>query len=334
MRIAVIGAGAIGGSLGALLARSGQDIVLVGRPENVAAIRSGGLHVDGFRGDFTAHVDAQETLDRRPDLVLLAVKTQDVIPALRQNASVLDGVPLVTLQNGLRSDELAASVLTPAQLVSGVVVMSATYLTPGQVTLIDEGNLVIGRPFGPNDDALQRIADVLGKAVNTRISDNIRGAHWTKLMINLNNALPAMTNLSVSEAIADDRLSRLAVALIREGLQVADRAGVRLETLPGIRVSSLRLLSKMPIGLAAGRFAAANRRLWSGQVNLGSTLQSIRRGRPTEIDYLNGEIVKQGADVGVPAPLNAKVAAMVHNVEHTGRFYSVTEAMKEIGSLD
>ncbi len=320
MKIAVIGSGAIGSTLGALLARSGEGVSLIGRPAHVAAIRHDGLHVDGCLGEFTIQVEAAETLDFRPDLVLLTVKTQDVIAAVQDNLPYLTDVPLVTLQNGVRSDELVASLLPRDQLLSAVVRVTATYLTPGTVTILEQGMLVVGRPVGPRDTRVNEVGRALNRAIPTHVSDNIQGAHWLKLMVNLNNALPALTNRSVRQVSADPYLSRLGVGLIREGLRVTDRAGIRLESLPQMPVGLIRLVGRLPIGLAAGMFAAMARRAEANGPLLGSTLQSIRRGRPTEIDYLNGEVVQLGKQVGVPTPLNAKIVGLVHHVEETGQF--------------
>ena len=333
MRIAVIGAGAIGSSVGALLAHTGEDVTLIGRPAHVMAIRESGLRVDGYLGEFTPRVDAAESLEFSPDLALLAVKTQDVTSAVSINAAQLADVPIVTLQNGVRSDELVAQILPRSQIMSVVVVMSATYLTPGRVTLIDRGDLLIGRPFGPNDAQVQEVARTLDKAVPTQVIEDITGAHWTKLMINLNNALPAVTNLPIGEAYSDPRLSRLAVRLIREGLQVTDKADIRLESLPDVKVSSLRRLGQVPLGIAARRFAATARKWEDLQPNYGSTLQSIRRGRPTEIDYLNGEIVGLGGQIGVPTPLNAKIVELVHRVERSGQFLTVDAVIRKCGDF-
>src|SRR5574337_331236 len=190
LRIAIIGAGAIGSALGTLLARDGQDVTLIGRPAHVAAIRRDGLRVDGYLGEFTVQVKAAETLDFRPDLALLSVKTQDVLAAVRDNLTYLTGVPLVTLQNGVRSDELAASLLPRSQLLSAVVRVAATYLTPGRVTtILEQGVLVVGRPAGPRDAQVNEVAHGLNRVVPTHVSDNIQGAHWLKLIVNLNNAL-------------------------------------------------------------------------------------------------------------------------------------------------
>jgi 2-dehydropantoate 2-reductase len=327
-RIAVIGAGAIGSTIGALLSRAGQDVFLIGRPEQVAAICKDGLQLDGALGRFTVQVPVAEQLDFRPDLALLTVKTQDVVPAVQASLSFLTDVPLVTLQNGLRSDDLVAGILPPHQIVSAVVSIIATYLTPGTVTIISPGSLVIGHPFAAPEPLLPMVAEVLNHAIPTQVSSNIRGAHWLKLLVNVNNALPAITNFTVQEVYADPYLSRLVVRLLREGLAVVKGAGIKLESLPDVSVGLIRLLGRLPIKLAARLTAAKVRRTVSTLPVLGSTLQSLRRHRLTEIDYLNGEIVRLGTEVGVPTPLNAIVVEMVHRVEKQGRFLRV-KAIRE-----
>ncbi len=334
MRIAIIGAGAIGSALGALLTQNGQEVVLIGRAASVDAIRQNGLQVDGCRGAFTVHVEAAERLDFRPDLVLLTVKTQDVTTAVRDNLIYLTDVPLVTLQNGVRSDQFVAALLPPSQILSAVVRLAATYLTPGRVTLLERGALVVGRPRGPRDAQVEKVASVLNKAVPTRISDNIQGAHWLKLIVNLNNALPALTNNPMSQVFTDPYLRCLSVGLMREGFRVIDRAGIRLESLPGIPATLFRLLAWLPEGLAARLIGGMAHRVDAYGPVLGSTLQSMRRGRPTEIDYLNGEVVQLGRQVGVPTALNAHVVELVHRVEQTGQFLSADAIRHEMKGME
>lgn len=325
IRIAVIGAGAIGSALGALLYRAGHDIVLIARPAHVAAIRQNGLRVDGEMGDFTAPVEATESLNFRPDLALLTVKTHDVVAAVKANLAFLSDVPVVTFQNGVRGDELAAGLLSRGQILSAVVLMHVTYLTPGKVTAVYLGKLMLGRPFGPRDRQLEGVAQILNQAVPTRVTGNIQGAHWLKLIVNLNNALPAITNYTMSQVYEDECLRDLAVGLMREGLRVINRSNIRLESLPGFPVWLTKVMSWMPPGIA-GRVAAMKvRRLTTQWPLLGSTLQSIQRGRPTEIDYLNGEIVELGKTYGEATPLNTKMVVLVRQVERTGQFLSAEE---------
>jgi 2-dehydropantoate 2-reductase len=325
MRIAVLGAGAIGSAAGALLSRAGEDVTLVGRHDHVQAIRDAGLRVDGTLGTFLATVRAEEELDARPDLVLLAVKTQDVEVAVRESRRFLDGLPFVTLQNGVRSDAIVARLLPSEGLLSAVVLVTATYLMSGTVTIVDRGHLVLGRPNGPRDPLVSQVAKVLDSAIPTTVSDNLLGAHWLKLIMNLTNALPALTNLSLREVAADPYLMRLAIDLMREGRRAVDRAGIALESLPGVSTRMVRLVTRFPRSWAARLFASRAGSLGGQWPVLGSTLQSLRRGRATEIDYLNGEVVALGRRVGVPTPFNEKVIELVHEVEAGSRFFSSAE---------
>ncbi len=321
MRVAIIGAGAIGSSVGALLARAGHEVTLVGRPEQVAAVRVGGIQVDGPGGSFTVPVAAEVTLQVRPDLALLTVKTQDVAAAIRAHRAFLEDVPLVTMQNGVQSDAIAAELLPPENLLSSVVQVTATYLAPGRVTLLDRGQLVLGRPRGPHDVLVDQVAGTLRGAVPVSVSDNLEGAHWLKLIMNLNNAIPALTNLPLREVTRDPFLRHLAVRLMREGMRVANKQGVVLESLGGVPVGTVRLLTRLPTPLASRLFASRAGNLGDGWPILGSTLQSLRRGRPTEIDFLNGEIVRRGRGLGIPTPANEMAVRLVHDIEKTGRFF-------------
>ena len=325
MRIAVIGAGAVGSVLGSLLWRAGEDVVLVGRAAHVAAIRAAGLSVEGVLGGFNATPHAEERLSARPDLALLAVKTQDVEAALRENAAMLEDVPVVVLQNGLRAEEIAARVVPGRQLVSAIVALQAEYLAPGHVLLMQAEGLLIGRPDGRNDAAVEQVRAALGKAVPTSVTANIRGARWTKLIVNLNNVLPALCDASFKQVYKDPFLRSLAIGLMREGLAVAKHAGVRLESIPGTSLSLVRLIAMLPRALAGAAGARRAAKLETQWPLRGSTWQSVARGRPTEIEYLNGEIVRTGRELNVPTPLNELVMRLLQKVVVEGRHLAARE---------
>ncbi|HUX11933.1 MAG TPA: 2-dehydropantoate 2-reductase [Spirochaetia bacterium] len=335
--IAVVGAGAIGGSVGALLHRAGHRVTLTGRPEQVHAIRKDGLLIRGALGEFSAHLDVAERLTERPEFALIAVKTQDLASAISENRASLTDVPVVTMQNGVRADDIAAQYLSGSNIVSAVVLLAASYLTPGTISIQSRGSFVIGHPFKTDRPIVPTLRPVLDSAIPTRATANIRGAHWLKLILNLNNALPAVTNLPLPEIFAFEPLRRLGVLLIREGARVIRRAGIKLDPLPQTPVALIRLVTMLPAGLA-GRVAAA--RIRKSALNpdaadplLGSTLQSLRRGRPTEIDYLNGEIVRLGRDIGLPTPLNGFLVRIVHEIESTGEFWSAEKLAGVVDAL-
>lgn len=329
-RIGILGAGAIGSVLGAFLRRAGEDVTLIGRPGHLEAIRRDGLQVDGVLGSFTSEVATSERLDFTPDYTFLAVKSQDVSEALRENQTYLKDTTLVTFQNGVRGDELAAEFVPRGQIVSAVVNISASYLEPGKVTVVFPGSLVIGRPFGENGPDLNPLAGILNQAAPTRVSSNVMGAHWLKLIFNLNNAFPALLDMPLHEIYEDAYLRELAARVMQEGLRATRRAGIRLASLPEASVGLFRILGILPPRLAGWLVASSLRRIQSEWPQLGSTLQSLRRGRPTEVDYLNGEIVRLGERTGGRTPLNAAVVRMVHQVEKTRTYLSSGEIRAEV----
>jgi len=221
MKIAIIGAGAIGSVLGGLLALAGLDVTLIGRQPHVGAINQNGLALDGVLGSFVVRVRAREQLDFVPDLAILAVKTQNLAVATLENTPFIQDATVLTLQNGMRADQMVADLLGGEHLYSAVVLFGATFLEPGKVTYAMAGQLVIGKAFGtPDPQTLQKLAVTLGQAIPTHATTNISGAHWTKLIINENNALPAITGLSLQEVNTLPELRTLSVLLMKETLTV------------------------------------------------------------------------------------------------------------------
>ena len=331
-RIAILGAGAIGSALGACLSRAGQDVTLIGRPAHMDAVRRDGLRVDGRTGPFTARPSTAAALEFQPDYAFLTVKTQDVMRIVGANLPFLRSAALVTFQNGVRSDELVAGMLPRAHIASAVVNISATYLEPGAVTIVYPGTLLIGHPFAEGQVPLEALQRVLAQAARTTITQNVRGAHWLKLLFNLNNAFPALTNTSLHELYARRAMRELAARVIREGLRTVQAAGIRLESLPEVSVDIFRLVGLLPVPLAGLLVAARARRVQGQWPLLGSTLQSLLRGRPTEIEYLNGEIVRLAATLHRPAPLNAMLIELVHEAERTKRFLTLDEVERRMTS--
>jgi len=348
--IVVVGAGAIGGMLAARLAAQGVRVALVGREAQVEAIRREGLRLRepaGFVRRFpvpaTASV-AEALAGEPPSLVALAVKTQDLAPVCRELAPLLaslPGVPVITLQNGVQADALAGAVLGRERIVGAVVMCAASALEPGQVEVQFPGWLVVGEPFGRVRRRTRQVAEVLGAAVPTYVTENLVGVRWSKLISNLNNGLCAATGLLMGELLEHPAGRVLPVRVMKEGYAVARAAGVRLDhglyglggraLAGGWRTAAIAVLQStmtlvlawLPERVATSVLVAAGR---SGLGRLpvrGSTWQSLARGRPSEIDFLNGEIVRRGEALGVPVPYNRRVVETVHEVERTRRFVPV-----------
>ena len=333
MRIAVIGAGAVGGTLAALLDRAGHDVEVTARGESLVAIKADGLRLDGGWGEHTARVEAHESLAwigaPAPDFAILATKAQDAAAALRANREVLGTAPLLVAQNGLGGLEVARSVLPGSPLLGGLALFAASYLEPGRVTVTAPLPLIVGAAAGASDEVLERIAEVLRGALPIEITKDIVGAQWTKLLINHVNALPAITGLSVQEVIADPGLRTIMTASMRETVRVARRLGIHFGKVQGVNGRILGAIGSAP--LAFGAWFPRTLRSRMGTVpNPGSTLQSIKRGQLTEIDFLNGAVVAAAKDGGVPAPINEQIVDLVHEVERAGAFLTSAEVIARV----
>lgn len=329
MRVAVIGAGAVGGLLAALLDRAGDDVEVTARGEHLAAMTANGLVLEGGYGSHIAHLAAGETLRSRPDLAILTTKGQDADPALRANAAVLEGVPLLVVQNGLGGIRVAADILPESPLVGGLALFATSYLSPGRVTVTAALPIVLGGAPGTDARIVERFASLLRDVLPVETVDDLEGAQWTKLLINHVNALPAITGLSVQQTVADPILRRVLAASLRETVRVAHRIGIRFAGLHGIPGWVLPWLGRGPLALAALLPRVLANRM--GDVpNPGSTLQSIRRGQLTEIDFLNGAVVRVAREHGLPAPLNAALVGLVHEVERTGVFLTPADVARRV----
>lgn len=333
MRVAVIGAGAVGGTLAALLDRAGHDVEVTARGDNLAAIKQHGLRLDGGWGEHTAHVEAHETLAwigaPEPDFAILATKAQDAAAALRANREVLGTVPLLVAQNGLGGLEVARSVLPESPLLGGLALFAASYLEPGRVTVTAALPLIVGAALGTPDAVFERVVGVLEQAIPIEVTHDIVGAQWTKLLINHVNALPAITGLSVQQVIADPGLRQVMTASMRETVRVARRLGVRFGKVQGVNGRVLGAIGSAPLAFGAWFPKTLGSRMGSVP-NPGSTLQSIRRGQLTEIDFLNGAVVAAAKQGGVEAPINEQIVALVHEVEHTGAFLTPQEVVERV----
>ncbi len=316
--------------MAAYLADKGVDVALAAREKDIAAIKANGLKISGVRGEKTVKVNAVEKLEPGADLVVLSVKTQDITPAVELNLPALKDPYVLTVQNGVRAEEMLAGIIDRGRIISSVVLFGSTYLEPGCVVHNFEGGWALGRAFAPEDDGLKSAAAVLSTAFTVHPTPNIMGMKWLKLFLNMNNCLPALTGLSMQETFASVDLCRISIRLLGEALTVVGQAGIKLTSLPDFPKERIKGLTEMPLEEASRIFSQMMTNL-SREPLYGSILQSIKRGKPSEIDYFNGEVVRLGDEIGTPAPLNRRLVEMVHKVEQGGGFLSPQEIISEVG---
>jgi 2-dehydropantoate 2-reductase len=298
-RIAVVGAGAVGGYFGGMFARAGAPTVFVGRRHFADAVNSRGLVLDKSEGQERMRVRATTEMSAVRDcsLILFCVKANDtqetanrMAPFLRPDATV------VCLQNGVdNADQVraAASVV----VLSAAVYVAVSMPEPGRVKHLARGDLIIGPP----SERTTQVANLfISAGMSCRISDNIEGELWLKLLCNCAlNAISALGHARYGQIAQNSDAKLLMQQIVDEVLAVAHGGGV---VLPGIRDRESGMAAAMEI---ATQMAGA----------LSSTAQDLDRGRPTEIDALNGCIARLGAKLGVPTPVNHALFTLVKLAE-------------------
>ena len=294
LKIAVMGAGAVGCYYGGMLARAGHDVVLIARPQHVQAIASAGLRLQ--TQTFDAQVHLQASLDasavQGADVVLFCVKSSDTEAAGRLMQPYLRADALVMcLQNGVDNADRLRAVL-PRHTVSAAVVYVATEMAgPGHVKHHGRGDLVVE----PSAVATGVVQALVAAGVPTEVSNNVRGALWAKLVLNCAyNAVSAIAQLPYGKTVAGVGMQDVMRDVVAECLSVAKADGVQVAGDVSAAVANL-----------AGSMPSQS----------SSTAQDLARGKPTEIDYLNGFIVQRGAALGIATPANRVLWALVKLLE-------------------
>lgn len=327
MKVAVIGAGAVGGTIAALLHRAGHEVEVTARGEHLAAIADRGIRLSGAWGEHVAHVTASERLQGAPDIVFVTTKAHDAAAAVSDAGDLLDGIPVVIVQNGLGGMSVASTANPRARVVGALALFAASYLSPGDVAVTATGSVYLGADAG---GAAILAESVLGNVLPVVVTPDFAGALWTKLVVNQINALPAITGMSAQAVIADPGLRRIMTDGMQETVRVALATGVRFAPLQGLSHPILITFGRVPLAVAQLLPLLFARRM--GAVpNPGSTLQSIRRGQRTEVDYLNGAVVEAARAAGRAAPVNSALVALVHEVEARGRFLAPAEVFARTG---
>jgi 2-dehydropantoate 2-reductase len=308
-RVAVLGAGAVGSYFGGMLARAGVEVTLIGRPAHVEAIRRDGLLLDTttFRERVRVNASTDPADVANADVVLFCVKMTDTEITSRSLAPLLaPGAVVVSLQNGVDNvDRIRAA--SSIDAIPAVVYIAVALPEPGHVKHSARGELVIGELNGKLNrernatetpsERCQRVAELFkGASVPCRISDDIEADLWSKFVVNCaGNAVAAIAQTTYGEAAREPHSREVMARLIEETVAVARASGVRLPDTDFVQ-TGLKFLESM--------------------VNAtSSTAMDIARGKPTEIDSLNGLVVRRGAELGIATPVSFTVHALVKLLE-------------------
>ncbi|MGI5918452.1 MAG: ketopantoate reductase family protein [Christensenellales bacterium] len=319
--VAVIGAGAIGGITAAYLTRAGFDVELVCKHADRAAEISGrGVHITGVRGDIVMPVKAVaeiEQLSGKKNALLIVTKAYDMPDAARRALPFLKPDSfVVSMQNGICAEALA-EVVGAERAVGCVVGWGAEMLPDGCIHMKSEGEFVIGG-YLPDKD-VKPLKAVLDHMVPTRISDNIVADLYSKMIINsCITSTGVLSGLYLGQILRMRKARRIFIAIIREALAVAEAMNIRVPPYGG-RLDYYSLMR------GTGAFADFKRHVLIRLIGFkyrrfkSSTLQALKRGKPTEVDYFNGFIARKGAELGVDTPVNSRITQMVKEIESKAR---------------
>lgn len=301
-KVAVVGAGAVGGYFGGMLARAGARVVMIGRPAFVEAVKKNGLLLDTLQFQESVRVEAAAEIEaaRGADVVLFCVKTTDTAATARALAPLLAREAIVaSLQNGVDNAEQIRAA-SGVEALGAVVYVAASVPAPGQVKHVGRGDLVAG----PRHANTERFAGLFERAgVPCRITDNIEGELWTKLIWNCAlNAVSALGHAKYGQIAASEDARKVVETAVREVLAVARAANIRP---PGLEDPNVAVAGALKI---ATQMTEA----------FSSTGQDMMRGKRTEIDSLNGYISRRGAELGVATPVNHALYALVKLAEGRG----------------
>ncbi len=293
MKIAVMGAGAVGCYYGGMLARSDHEVILIGRTRHVEAVRRDGLLMDtqSFREYVPIPASTEACAVKGAKLVLCCVKSTDSEISAAAMAPHLDADAFVlSLQNGVDNVERLQAHLN-GPVAPAVVYVATEMAGPGHLKHHGRGELVIGSMA-----ASYGLAKIFADAgVPVEISDNVTGALWAKLILNCAyNALSAITQLPYGRLVQGSGVEQLMRDVVQEGLSVAQAEGV---TVPGEIWEAVQGIARtMPN-------------------QLSSTAQDLARGKHSEIDYINGHILRQGAARGIATPINRTLHTLIKLIE-------------------
>jgi 2-dehydropantoate 2-reductase len=326
--IAVLGAGAIGCWIGGRLAAGGADVTLIGRARLMEELR-GGLRVTQTGGpntsvSVTTSTDVAVAAGAR--LVLVTVKSAQTAEAGAQLARVLPpDAAVVSLQNGVRNADVLRGALPRQRVLAAMVPFNVARLGPGEYHRGTSGRLMI------DDDpaAAPLLAACIAAALPIELRRDMPAVQWAKLLMNLNNAVNALSGQPLAAELAQRAFRRCLAEAQREALAVLAAAGVplaRLTAIPPRWLPPLLTLPDLVFSRLAGRVVAVDPRARS------SMWDDLNAGRPTEIDYLQGEIVALAERIGRSAPINRALIDLIRAAEAGGkRNYTASELTTALG---
>ena len=302
MKIAIIGPGAMGCLFAAHLAKKNEVGLFDKSSKRAQVISKQGIKVEGISGKWSAKVDATVDLKKIEgcEVILICVKSYDTKDAISKiKDSINDSAIVITLQNGVGNIEVIGELIGQQRVVGGVTNLGATLLGDGYIRHAGKGETVLGRIDGKIPAEMRGIRETFNKAkLETRISRDIKGLLWSKLIVNVGiNALTAITRLNNGRLVEFDGVRQIMSKAVAEAVRVAKR-------------KRIKLLYDDPLTKVEAVCEATSS-------NVASMLQDVLKKKKTEINFINGVIVREGQSLGIPTPVNSILVDLVKTIEKT-----------------
>ncbi|MEX2476686.1 2-dehydropantoate 2-reductase [Marinobacter sp.] len=327
-RIVIFGAGSVGCYLGGRLLSAGADVVMVGRPRMQAVLEANPLVVTDYEGyrfhsqlDKTQYADSAKAV-AGADLILVTVKSAATGEAGTQLAPwVSAGTPVVSLQNGLSNALTLKRALPNATVLAGMVPFNVLQQQPGHFHQGTEGHLM-----AEQHPALENALPWFDKAgLPLEPRPDMESVMWSKLLLNLNNPINALSGVPLLEELSQRNYRRCLAMAQRETLQLLKAASIPTVNLTGVPMALIPPLMTAPDWLFK---RLAQKMLTIDPVARSSMWEDLQAGRPTEIDWINGEVVALAARLGSTAPINRKLVELVHQREHEPLSWSAEQLIE------
>ena len=301
MKIVIVGPGAIGCLLAAFLSKPKQDLwILDYNKDRAAKINQAGISLTGISGEWLSKpkVSADIKDIGIADLLIICVKSYDTKAAItRAKALAGENTSVLTLQNGIGNIEIISEVIGPDKVIGGVTNLGATLVDVGKTKHAGKGETIIGRIDGKMTVQMRSIREIFNKTgLETRISKDIKGLLWSKLITNVGiNALTAITRLNNGKLTEFEGTRKIMREAVTEAARIVKR-------------KRIKLIYDDPLAKVEAVCEAT-----SG--NISSMLQDVLRKKRTEIDFINGVIVRLGQELGISVPANTMLVDLVKTIE-------------------
>ncbi|MFC1704167.1 ketopantoate reductase family protein [Candidatus Omnitrophota bacterium] len=302
MKIIVVGPGAMGCLFAAHLAKKNEVVLLDKHPKRADSIRQHGIRIEGISGKWSAKVEAlvdSKTVEGA-ELILICVKAYDTKAAIESiRAAIGESTVVLTLQNGVGNIEIIGEMIGHERVIGGVTNQGATLLGDGRIRHAGKGETVIGRIDGKIPAQMRSIREAFNQVkLETRISRDIKGLLWSKLIINVGiNALTAITRLNNGRLVEFEGTRQIMGKAVTEAVRVAKR-------------KRIKLLYDDPLSKVEAVCEAT-------ATNVASMLQDALKKKKTEISFINGVIAREGQSLGIPTPVNSVLVELVKTIEES-----------------